>query len=67
MNLISNVKLGVDLGIITEINDKKIKELYLYTKSANLANYIKTDKKLTENEEKIERSKVIKQILTKED
>ena len=67
LNLISNVKLGVDLGIITELNDKKIKELYLYTKSANMANYIKTDKKLTEKEEEVERSKVIKQILTKED
>lgn len=67
LELLSDVKLGVDLGIIKEINDKKVKELYLYTKSANMANFIKTDKKLSETEEEIARSQVVKQILSKED
>ena len=67
LELLSDVKLGVDLGIIKEINDKKVKELYLYTKSAHMANFIKADKKLSETEEEVARSKVIKQILSKED
>ena len=67
LELLSDVKLGVDLGIIKEINDKKVKELYLYTKSANMANFIKTDKILSETEEEIARSQVVKQILSKED
>ena len=35
--LISNVKLGTDLGIISELNDTKISELMLYTKPASLS------------------------------
>ena len=37
--LLSDVKLGVDLGIIKELNDGKIKKLELYTKSGNLQKY----------------------------
>lgn len=59
--LLSSVKLGTDLGLIDELNDKKILELILYTKSANLQRRI--DKKLTVYEQDIERAKIIKQIL----
>ncbi len=38
--LLSNIKLGVDLGIIDELTDKKVKELCLYTKPANLQKYL---------------------------
>ena len=60
-NLISSVKLGCDLGIISEVNDKQILELILYTKNANLQKRI--GKKLNEYEAEIERAKVIKQII----
>ena len=59
--LISNVKLGTDLGIISELNDTKISKLILYTKPANLC--IKVGKKLSRYEQEIERANVIKQIL----
>ena len=59
--LLSSVKMGTDLGLIDELNDKKILELILYTKSANLQRRI--DKKLTVYEQDIERAKIIKQIL----
>ena len=35
-NLLSDIKLGTDLGIIEELDDSKVKELMLYTKPANL-------------------------------
>ena len=34
--ILSNIKLGTDLGIIKELTDLKVKKLYLYTKPANL-------------------------------
>ena len=60
-NLLSSVKLGCDLGIIKELTDKKIRELMLYTKSANLQNRV--GKKLSLYETQIERANVVKQIL----
>ena len=38
-NLLSNVKLGTDLGIITELDDLTVKKMILYTKPANLQNF----------------------------
>lgn len=35
-SLLSDIKLGTDLGIISELNDKKVKELILDTKPASL-------------------------------
>ena len=60
--LISNVKLGTDLGIISELNDTKISELMLYTKPASLS--LRVGKKLSIYEQEIERANVIKQILS---
>ena len=34
--LLSDVKLGTDLGVIKELNDLKIRKLETYTKPANL-------------------------------
>ena len=62
--LLSDVKMGVDLGIIKEIDDSKIKKLELYTKSGNLQKYL--GKKLDGYEREIKRAEVIKQIV-KED
>ena len=58
--LISNIKLGTDLGIIKELTDSKVKKLYLYIKPANLSKYF--GQELTTEEENIKRAEVIKQI-----
>lgn len=60
-NLLSDIKLGTDLGIIEELNDNKVKELMLYTKPANLQKRI--GKLLDANERDKNRAKVIKNII----
>ena len=59
--LLSDVKMGVDLGIIKEIDDSKIKKLEIYTKSGNLQKYL--GKTLDGYEREIKRAEVIKQIV----
>lgn len=61
--LLSNVKLGVDLGIIKELTDSKVKKLYLYTEHANLSKYF--GQELNLGEQNIKRAEMIKKI-TKE-
>lgn len=60
LELISSVKLGTDLGIIQELNDTKVAELMLYTKSANLQKRL--GKELSLYELQTERAKVVKEI-----
>lgn len=60
-NLLSDIKLGTDLGIIGELDDNKVKELMLYTKPANLQKRI--GKLLDANERDKKRAEVIKQIV----
>ena len=59
--LLSEVKLGTDLGIIKELDDSKVKKLELYTKSGNLQKYL--GKTLDGYEREIRRAEVIKQIV----
>lgn len=59
--LLSDVKLGVDLGIIKELDDSKIKKLELYTKTGNLQKYI--GKTLEGYEREIRRTEIIRQIV----
>ena len=59
--LLSDVKLGTDLGIIKELDDGKISKLYLYTKSGNLQKYL--GKQLDGYSRDLKRPEVIKQIL----
>ena len=40
VNLLSNIKLGTDLGILRELTDLKVQKLYLYIKPANLQKYL---------------------------
>lgn len=61
IDLLSNIKLGVDLGIVQELNDAKVQELMLYTKPANLQNRVR--KSLTLYEQEVERAKVVKEII----
>ena len=64
LELLSKVKLGTDLGIIKELNDKKVRELMLYTKPANMQ--IKLGTKLSVIDQEASRCEVIKQILSED-
>ena len=59
--LLSNIKLGTDLGIIKEIDDLKVKKLYLYTKPANLQKYYSNHYEKMERE--IKRAEIVKSIM----
>ena len=59
--LLSNVKLGVDLGLIEKIDDYKVKKLFIYTKSANMQKYV--GNVLNVYEQNIKRAEIVKQIV----
>ena len=59
--IISIVRLGISMGIITEIDNKKLNKISVLTKPATLQKYLK--KELSAEERDIERAKVIKQII----
>ena len=61
IELLSRVKLGTDLGIIKELNDKKVRELMLFTKPANMQKRLGT--KLSVIDQEASRCEVVKQIL----
>lgn len=59
--ILSDIKLGTDLGIIKELDDLKVKKLYLYIKPANLQKYLG---EVNDNYERdIKRAEVIKNII----
>lgn len=60
-NLLSNIKLGTDLGILKELTDIKVQKLYLYTKPANLQKFLGEQYEAMERD--IKRAEVIQQIL----
>lgn len=60
-NLLSDIKLGTDLGIIEELKDNMVKELMLYTKPANLQK--KIGKVLDVKERDKKRVEVVKQVI----
>lgn len=62
--LLSDVKLGTDLGIIKELNDMQVNKLQLYTKPGNLQKYF--GKPLTGEERDIRRAEIIKKIIKQE-
>lgn len=59
--LLSNIKLGTDLGILKELTDLKVQKLYLYTKPASLQKYL--GKQYEAIERDIKRAEVIQQIM----
>ncbi len=59
--LLSYVKLGTDLGIINELDDTKVRKLYLYIQPANLQKYI--GENLEGYEREIKRAETIKKII----
>ena len=58
--LLTNVKLGVDLGIIHKLKKIQIKKLFLYIKSANLQKYY--GEEYDKIEQNIKRAEIIKTI-----
>lgn len=62
--LLSDVKLGTDLGIIKELTDFKVNKLLLFTKPGNMQKYF--GKQLNSYERDIKRAEIIKQILKEE-
>lgn len=61
LELLSNIKLGVDLGILREVTDLQIQSLYLYTKPANMQK--KLGETLGKIEQDMKRAEIIKKIL----
>lgn len=61
IDLLSSVKLGVDMGIIKELDDLKVNKLMLFTKPANLQKYL--GEKIDAYKRDIKRAEVIKQIM----
>ena len=61
IKLLSNIKLGTDLGILKEISDLKVQKLYLYSKEANLQKYFGEEYGVIERN--IKRAEMIKNIL----
>lgn len=64
IDLLSDVKLGTDLGILRELTDLKVQKLYLYTKPANLQKYLGQQYEAIERD--IKRAEVIKQIIAEQ-
>ncbi len=62
--LLSNIKLGTDLGILKELTDLKVQKLYLYTKPANLQKFVGEQYEAIERD--IKRAEVVQQILREE-
>lgn len=61
IELLSDVKLGTDMGVIAELDDAKVKKLFLYTKPANLQKYY--GKIMNSNERDSKRTEIIRQII----
>ena len=61
-NLLSTVKLGVDLGILKELSDLQIQKLYLYIQPGNLQKYFGEQYERLDREMK--RAEMIKQVVS---
>lgn len=61
LKLLSDIKLGMDMGIIEELTDLKVNKLKIYLQTGNLQKYI--GKQLNAYERDIERTKIIKKII----
>ena len=60
-NLLSTIKLGVDLGILKELSDLQIQKLYLYIQPGNLQKYFGEQYERLDMEMK--RAEMIKQVI----
>ena len=62
MELLSNVKMGTDMGIIKELNDEKVSKIYFYINPANLQKYF--GETFEGYDRDIKRAEMIKQIMS---
>ena len=60
--LLSNIKIGTDMGILKELTDDKIQQLYLYTQNANMQKYLNEQCEAFERDNK--RAEVLKTIIS---
>ena len=60
----SKIKLGVDLGILTDLNDENIIKIYFYIKNGNLEKYYGENFDTYDGD--IKRAEIINQIIQKE-
>ncbi len=60
-SLLSNIKLGTDMGVIKELTDLKVQKLYLYSKPASLQKFFGEQYEAIERD--IKRAELVKQIL----
>lgn len=63
LTILSNVKMGTDMGIIKEIDDKKVMEMYFYINSGNLQKYV--GETLDGYDRDVKRAEMIKKIIEK--
>lgn len=63
IKLLSDVKMGTDMGIIKEITDEKIMEIYLYLGQGNLQKYF--GENFDNYDGEIKRAEMIKNIINK--
>ncbi len=61
LELLSNVKMGVDLGIIKEIKDSQVAKMYFYINPSNLQIYF--GQNLDSYDRDIKRAEIIKQLI----
>ena len=64
LELLSDIKMGVDLGIIQEINDEQIAKMYFYIQPANLQKYFGQNFEAYDRD--IKRAELIKQIINEQ-
>ena len=61
LELMSDIKMGVDLGLVKEINDEKVSKIYFYITPSNLQKYF--GQNLESYDRDIKRAEMIKQII----
>lgn len=61
IDLLSAAKLGTDMGIIKELDDSKVKKLWLYTKPANMQKYY--GQTFSQDEENLKRADIVNKII----
>lgn len=61
LELLSNIKMGVDLGIINEIKDSQVAKIYFYINPSNLQIYF--GQNLDSYDRDIKRAELIKQLI----
>lgn len=61
LGLLSSIRLGVEEGLIEDIDIKKVNKMLLFSQNASIQNHL--DRELKEKERNIERAKLMRSIL----